>query len=182
MALAHQDHSFEGASTEAPGSTRYIHPDYSDIQLRVQEQERLLFGLPERGVFQAILATRESRLKGIITVVTGLPGYKTVPRNAEAYFVNAKGRTNSLQHKLARSGAGLQDIFDDPTSKLHRFRMELKVTNDPVIQTLHAIEAHQPPLREEDELVLAVDALHFALKHRKNLTGFPWSDITASPS
>ena len=182
MALTHRDHSFEGASTEAPSSTRYVHPDYFDIRLRVHEEERHLFGIPERGVFKEVLATRESRLKGVLSIVTGLPGYKTVPRNAEAYLVNAKGRTNSLQQKLARSGRSLQDVFDDPASKLHTFRMELIVTNDPVIQTLRAIEAHQPPVPKEDELVLAVDSLHFALKHRKNLTEFPWSQFATSAS
>lgn len=138
-------------------STPQPHPDYPEIPQSVERSKSALFGLDEISVFSRVIANRRTRLEAVGRIVSGFSGFEMASKRDRQSAASTKA--NEIRRSIDPNVTA-KEFLMSPASRhwgsTYQARVDL---NDPLIQTLLAIEQHQPPLLQADLDQLVIDSI-----------------------
>ena len=147
-----QEPSHDVCSSQTP------QPDYPIIPELIGQHERDIFGTPALGVFDAVPSTRQSRLDGILAVLSTFEDYKEYTEMSQDKFHRLKFRLSDKK-KVNGQSITVGEILDGGHDALQTIYEAKVMDNDPLAQTLYEIQHHEPPLKEKAFEELMDDAL-----------------------
>jgi len=133
-------------------------PDYPEIIDLLSKQQRKIFGTPAIGVFDAVPATRQSRLDGLLKILVHFEDYKAYADMSHDKFSRLKFRMSNKK-QINGQATTVGDILDGGHEALRTIYEAKVMNNDPLVQVLHEIRQHEPPLKEKAFEELMDDSL-----------------------
>lgn len=142
----------------------FIHPDYLEINIQINNRSRDFYGLRASGVFEAVIATRRSRVEGVVRVVTGQEQYGNGNREdiTEGRLTSAKHRAQPIIDRTFNGQVSAKplDQYGIPQdSQVKQVYEQLSRTNDPLFQILELVRTNRSSISDKDAGILVIDSL-----------------------
>lgn len=118
-------------------------PDIENLESLIQQHERELYGRPSKGVIEAVIPTRESRLLGLAVILGNFEEYEFV-KDLTKTQLNARAHKLDEVKEVAGKKVRLREIINEASAELFSVYVERVHTNDTLIQVLHAVRNHHP--------------------------------------
>jgi hypothetical protein len=118
-------------------------PDIENLEILIQQHERELFGRSNKGVIEAVIPTRESRLLGLAAILGNFEEYKFV-KDLTKTQLNARAHKLDEVKEVAGKKVRLRELINEASAEIFSVYVERVNANDTLIQVLHAVRNHQP--------------------------------------
>lgn len=141
-----------------------VHPDYLEINVQFNKRLRDFYGLSASGVFEAVVATRRTRVQGVVHLATSQEQYGNGNWEdiTEGRIIAAKHRAQPIIERALSGHTSVKPldqygIPQDPQVK--KVYEQLGNKNDPLFQILELVRANRSSISDRDTGVLVIDSL-----------------------